>query len=69
MVYGGTGEDSSSLDRPEREGAPRTHWKLIVKKRARYDFVQEHMYNLGGVHTVQCSLAEYTLYSLAVYTP
>jgi hypothetical protein len=57
-VYGGTG-DSSSLDRPEREGVPRTHWKLIVKKRARYDFV--HMYNL----------AVYTLYSVqlgGVYT-
>ncbi len=49
-MYGGTGE-SSSLDRPEREGAPRTHWKLIVKKRARYDFV--HMYNLAVIHTVQ----------------
>ena len=68
MVYGGTG-DRSSLDRPEREGAPRTHWKLMVKKkRARYDFVQVggvHMLNLGGIYTVQYSLAEYTLYSLA----
>ncbi len=57
-MYGGTGE-SSSLDRPEREGAPRTHWKLMVKKkRARYDFVQ-----VGDVHIY--NLVVYTLYSTA----
>ncbi len=58
-MYGGMGE-SSSLDRPEREGAPRTHWKLMVKKkRARYDFIQA-----GGVHTCT-TWAVYPLYSTA----